>query len=48
TMREYIVAERIDVLVMGAYSHSKLRELVFGGVTRSILTDMPILTLLSR
>jgi nucleotide-binding universal stress UspA family protein len=33
---------------MGAYSHSRLRELVFGGVTRSMLNELPILTLFSR
>jgi nucleotide-binding universal stress UspA family protein len=34
-----------DLLVMGAYSHSRLRELVFGGVTRHVLKDaaLPIL-----
>lgn len=48
SIRSHIAAERIDLLVMGAYSHSRLRELVFGGVTRSILNDLPVLTLLSR
>lgn len=34
-----------DLIVIGAYSHSRLREAVFGGVTRSILTDatLPVL-----
>ena len=34
-----------DLLVMGAYGHSRLREMVLGGVTRSILAeaDMPVL-----
>lgn len=48
TIRQYVMQNGIDLLVMGAYSHSRLRELVFGGVTRSILTDMPTMTLLSR
>lgn len=47
-LREHIVAERADLLVMGAYSHSRLRELVFGGVTRSMLNELPVLTLFSR
>ena len=47
-LREHIIAHRTDLLVMGAYSHSRLRELVFGGVTRSMLNDLPILTLFSR
>jgi nucleotide-binding universal stress UspA family protein len=37
-----------DLLVLGAYSHSRLRELLFGGVTRTILRSMPALTLMSR
>lgn len=34
-----------DLMVMGAYTHSRLRELVFGGVTYEILAaaNMPIL-----
>ena len=34
-----------DLLVMGAYSHSRLREMVFGGVTKRVLNDaaLPVL-----
>ncbi|HLW90867.1 MAG TPA: universal stress protein [Roseiarcus sp.] len=34
-----------DLLVVGAYGHSRIRELVFGGVTRSLLAGagMPVL-----
>ncbi|CAN7637250.1 universal stress protein [Neorhizobium sp. LjRoot104] len=28
-----------DVIIMGAYGHSRLRELIFGGVTRSMLDN---------
>ena len=31
-----------DLLVVGMYGHSRLRELAFGGVTRSLLTEMTI------
>ena len=37
-----------DLLVIGAYSHSRLTQRLFGGVTRTILSSMPTLTLLSR
>lgn len=37
-----------DLLVLGAFSHSRLRERLFGGVTRTILSSMPALTLMSR
>jgi nucleotide-binding universal stress UspA family protein len=36
---------RADLIVMGAFGHSRLREMVFGGVTRSVLesTNFPVL-----
>jgi nucleotide-binding universal stress UspA family protein len=37
-----------DLLVMGAYGHSRARELVFGGVTRQVLNDAQIPVLLSH
>ncbi len=37
-----------DLLVMGAFSHSRLREFLFGGVTDTVLKSMPCLTLMSR
>ena len=37
-----------ELLVMGGYSHSRLRERVFGGVTREVLSSMTTLTLMSR
>jgi len=37
-----------DLLVMGIYGHSKLREFVFGGVTRHIMNHMTVPTLFSR
>ncbi|MGU3576780.1 universal stress protein [Brucellaceae bacterium C25G] len=47
-LQEYIQATNTDLLVMGAYSHSRLRELVFGGMTKSVFSNMPALTLFSR
>ena len=37
-----------DLLVMGAYGHSRLREFVFGGVTRHIARHMTVPTLFSH
>jgi len=37
-----------DLLVMGAYGHARIREYVFGGVTRKILFEMPIPVLMSH
>jgi len=43
------VADReVDLLVMGAYGHSRLREMVFGGVTETILDAMTVPVLLSN
>ena len=34
-----------DLLSMGAYSHSRLRQLILGGVTRHVLerSDLPVM-----
>jgi nucleotide-binding universal stress UspA family protein len=37
-----------ELLVMGGYGHSRLREFVLGGVTRSILGTMAVPTLMSH
>lgn len=37
-----------ELLVMGAYGHSRLRQMVFGGVTRGILARMTVPVLLSH
>jgi len=38
----------MDFLVMGGFGHSRLREFVLGGVTRSILDTMTVPTLMSQ
>ena len=37
-----------DLLSMGAYSHSRLRQLILGGVTRHILENADLPVLMSR
>ena len=37
-----------DLIVMGAYGHSRVRELVLGGVTRTILESMTVPVLMSH
>jgi nucleotide-binding universal stress UspA family protein len=37
-----------DLLVIGAYGHSRVRELLLGGVTRSILESMTLPVLMSH
>lgn len=38
----------IDMVVMGAYGHSRFRELVLGGMTREILQSMTVPVLMSH
>jgi nucleotide-binding universal stress UspA family protein len=40
--------ESLDLLVMGGYGHSRLRELAFGGTTRDVLARMTVPVLLAR
>lgn len=52
TMGEAILAravdESADLLVMGGYGHSRMRELILGGATRQILRQMSVPTLMSH
>ncbi len=45
---KYINEQAIDLLVMGAYGHSRLREFILGGATKSILSHPPTWVLLSH
>ncbi|WP_390894356.1 universal stress protein [Bradyrhizobium diazoefficiens] len=40
--------EGLDMLVMGAYGHSRIREGLFGGVTREMLNTMTVPALMSH
>ena len=44
----YAVESASDLLVVGAYSHARLRELLLGGATRTLLACMPVPVLISR
>ena len=37
-----------DLLVMGAYGHARIRELMLGGATRTILESMTLPVLMSH
>lgn len=37
-----------DLVVMGAYGHSRLRQRIFGGVTRSVIENAPLPVFLAR
>ena len=41
TLRAQAVLLQADMIVMGAYRHSRARQFFFGSVTRSLLRDSP-------
>ncbi|WP_367118802.1 universal stress protein [Mesorhizobium sp.] len=47
-LRRHAVDIAADLMVMGAYGHSRLRERIFGGVTISMLEDPPMPILMAR
>jgi nucleotide-binding universal stress UspA family protein len=40
--------EGLDLMVMGGYGHSRLKERFLGGVTRGMLQSMTLPTLMSH
>ncbi len=48
TLLEHAVESGADLLVMGCYGHSRLREFVLGGATRHVLDHMSIPVLMSH
>lgn len=45
---DYAYQNDIDLIVLGAYSHARSREIVFGGVTRSLLKSAIIPVLIAH
>jgi len=43
-MMRFIAANKIDLLVMGAYGHSRFREFILGGATKSMMSRPPVPT----
>jgi nucleotide-binding universal stress UspA family protein len=39
---DFLTASNTDLIIAGAYGHSRLREWAFGGVTRSLLNEVDI------
>jgi len=42
------VEQGVDLIVIGAYSHARSTEMIFGGVTRALLARLPLPALVSR
>ncbi|MDP3868494.1 universal stress protein [Phenylobacterium sp.] len=47
-LEAYLDARAIDLLVMGAYGHSRMRDFVLGGATKAIVGDPPLPVFLSH
>ncbi|MDQ1829124.1 universal stress protein [Massilia scottii] len=47
-LMELAVASRADLLVMGCYGHSRVRELLLGGTTRSVLMSASVPVLMAE
>ncbi len=48
TLRQHAIDVAADMVVMGAYSHPRLQQRLFGGITRSMLQDSNVPLFLSR
>lgn len=48
TILSHVADASADLLVMGGYGHSRLREFILGGTTRDILGSMTVPTLMSH
>jgi nucleotide-binding universal stress UspA family protein len=48
TIRRHLRAQDADCLIMGAYGHSRLREIMLGGATRDMLAVMPVPVLMAH
>src|SRR3981189_1161444 len=44
----YAAEHGVDLIVIGAYSHARPVEMMFGGVTRTLLKEAPVPVLMSR
>jgi len=47
-LRQHAVDVGAELIVMGAYGHSRMREWIFGGVTRSMLERPPVPLMMTR
>jgi len=42
TVESYVTAHHADLLVMGAYGHSRVRQVILGGATKGLLSRPPL------
>jgi len=44
----YVKANAVDLLVLGAYRHSRLNEIVWGGATKTVIARPPRRVMISH
>ncbi|MGX7875499.1 universal stress protein [Mesorhizobium sp. ORM6] len=47
-LRQHAVDTNAELMVMGPYGHSRLRERIFGGLTKSAIEEPGLLILVAR
>lgn len=47
-VRQFVIDQQMDLLVMGAFVHLRLRQAILGGMTRSLLEDCPVPVVMSN
>jgi nucleotide-binding universal stress UspA family protein len=47
-LEDYATTHDLDLLVMGAYGHSRMRDFILGGATKTIVASPPLPVLLSH
>ena len=47
-IRDFAVHHQSDLIVLGAYSHARTRQFIFGGVTRSLLGNVQVPILIAH
>jgi len=47
-LRQFTASQQVDLLVMGAFVHSRLRQAIMGGMTHSLLADCPVPIVMSH
>ncbi|MBO6728095.1 MAG: universal stress protein, partial [Rhizobiaceae bacterium] len=48
SLEEYATAHDLDMLVLGDYGHSRLRDFILGGATKTIVANPPLPVFLSH
>jgi nucleotide-binding universal stress UspA family protein len=47
-LADYVRSRAADILVVGAYGHSRMRDFILGGVTKTLLAQPPMPIFLSH